>query len=154
MKKEGVKTVKKEITEGHEMRAASSAHLLRSQERSGKLGILFILPVMLAAGFLNGLSGAGGGMILGIFLPFYFGEDKTDHIFAYSSLSVLLFSTVSATIYFFLGQMTLSGIFRPILPAVVGGAFGGYLLKKIKPTLIKLLFSLLLIYSGVRFLWA
>ncbi len=122
-------------------------------ERTG-ISPWFLPLIFLAAGFLNGFAGAGGGMITGIFLPFYFrgSGEETEKTFAYTALAVLLFSTVSAVGYLAMGRFSPIAAAKNALPALVGGAIGGFLLKKIRPTVVKNLFALLLLYAGVRFL--
>ena len=133
-----------------------SAPAAALQEGKGKkhMSLFLLFLVFAAAGFLNGFSGAGGGMVLGIFLPPLFREEESNQAFAYMALAVFLFSLSSAIVYFFTGRITLDQAFSPFLPAVIGGVIGGYLLEKINPILLKCLFAGLLIYAGVRFVWA
>ncbi len=114
---------------------------------------LWLFGIFFAAGFLNGFSGAGGGMVTGVFLPRLFRDKDHNTAFAYTALAVFLFSLVSAVIYLLLGRITLAGAWQPLFPALLGGAIGAYLLQRIDPILLKCLFAGLLIYSGVRFVW-
>ncbi len=117
------------------------------------LSRLFFVLIFSLAGFLNGFAGAGGGMVTGVLLPFFFKEEEKKNAFAYTALAVLLYSAVSATGYLFLGRLPVDTALSNVLPALVGGALGGFLLRKINPALLQGVFALLLIYSGVRFLW-
>ncbi len=119
----------------------------------GEVSIWLLLPTFFCAGFLNGLSGVGGGMILGVALPLLLGAGGTKKSFSYIALAVFLFSLVSAAVYLSLGRMTLNGVGETVLPALLGGAIGGLLLQRIDPILLKCLFAGLLLYAGVRFLW-
>ena len=101
----------------------------------------------------NGFFGAGGGMVLAVTLPFFLSDDEKHLLFAYTALGVLLASAVSASVYLADGRVSVSAVSARILPAVLGGSIGGLLLSRINPALLKLLFSLIIIYSGVRFLW-
>ncbi len=114
---------------------------------------LFLFLIFAAAGFLNGYAGAGGGMVTGVLLPLFFAPGEKKTAFAYTALAVLSYSAVSATAYLLLGRLPVETAARNLLPALVGGALGGFLLKKINPSLLQGAFALLLIYSGVRFLW-
>lgn len=112
-----------------------------------------LFPVAFLAGLTNGFFGAGGGMVFAVALPLFFEGEDTGNLFAYTALGVFFASCISASIYLAEGRMSLAAVSANILPAAVGGAVGGYLLTKISPTLLKGAFALLLIYSGVRFLW-
>ena len=117
-------------------------------------GFLWLLiPLFFLAGMLNGLAGAGGGMVTALGLPFYFKKERSRNAFAYTALAVLLFSTVSLFAYSLRGDLSVAAAAENILPALVGGAIGGVLLTHIRPVLLKLFFALLLLYSGVRFMF-
>ncbi len=102
------------------------------------------------AGLLNGLLGAGGGIILvrgaEKVLPREYHDGRD--IFA-NALSVMLpLSAVSAIAYVIRGSV--SGVdFTPfILPAVIGGVSGGMLLAVIDTRLLRFVFSALVVWSG------
>lgn len=120
------------------------------RKRRGRTWLL--VSLFFLAGLLNGLAGAGGGMVTALGLPFYFERDGSRDAFAYTALAVLLFSTVSLFAYSLRGDLSVEAAAGNILPALVGGAIGGALLTRIRPVLLKLLFALLLLYSGVRFI--
>jgi uncharacterized membrane protein YfcA len=122
-----------------------------TKQKQVKSLVLFL--IFSAAGFLNGYAGAGGGMVTGVLLPLYFGEKDRKTAFAYTALAVLLYSTVSATAYLLLGRLPFRTALINAFPALLGGALGGFLLRKINPALLQGIFAVLLIYSGVRFLW-
>ena len=102
------------------------------------------------AGVLNGLLGAGGGIILvrgaGKVLP----RDSRDgrDIFANALCVMLPISAVSAIAYVLQGSV--GGIdFTPfVLPALIGGVGGGMLLSVIDTRLLRLIFSALVVWSG------
>ncbi len=112
-----------------------------------------LFPLFFAAGLLNGIAGAGGGMVTALGLPFYFEKEKSKNTFAYTALAVLLFSAVSSFAYSMRGELALEAAAKNVVPALVGGAVGGFLLTRISPTILKLVFALLLLYSGVRFIF-
>ena len=103
------------------------------------------------AGFINGLAGTGGGVLL-VFLLSYlcFPADKT---FATTNMTVLILSFISLFLY--LKNGTLSPELLPrffgtaFIPAVLGGAVGSLLLSKIKGSFLKKLFAVLVIVGGV-----
>ena len=131
--------------------ATTEKHLTeRKSEKRRRL--LFFIPLAFLAGVANGFFGAGGGMVLAVALPFFLGEDEKDSLFRYVALGVLLASAVSASVYLADGRVSVAAVSERILPALIGGGIGGLLLSRINPALLKFLFSLIIIYSGVRFL--
>jgi uncharacterized membrane protein YfcA len=102
------------------------------------------------AGLLNGLLGAGGGVVLvrgaNRVLPREYGEGRD--AFANALCVMLPLSAVSAVAYVLRGSV--SGVnFAPfILPAVIGGVGGGMLLSVIDTRLLRLIFSALVVWSG------
>ena len=145
-----VKNCKKQS--GERGGAAMEKHLTeRKSEKRRRL--LFFIPLAFLAGVANGFFGAGGGMVLAVSLPFFLAEDEKDSLFAYVTLGVLLASAVSAAVYLADGRVSAAAVSERIFPALLGGGIGGLLLSRIDPALLKLLFSLIIIFSGVRFLW-
>ena len=106
------------------------------------------------AGLLNGLLGAGGGIILvrgaEKILPREYLEGRD--VFANALCVMLPISAVSAIAYVMRGSV--HGLeFSPfILPAVVGGVGGGLLLSVIDTRLLRLIFSALVVWSGIAML--
>ena len=102
------------------------------------------------AGLLNGLLGAGGGIILvrgaEKVLPREYHEGRD--IFANALCVMLPLSAVSAIAYVLRGSV--AGVdFAPfVLPAVIGGVGGGMLLAVIDTRLLRLIFSALVVWSG------
>ena len=106
-----------------------------------------------AAGFLNGLLGAGGGIVLIYALsalhPQADAEEVRD-IFASAILCVIAMSVLSAALYTAehgIGTETISGLF---LPAAAGGVLGAYLLDKISTGILKKIFAALVLIGGLR----
>ena len=109
------------------------------------------------AGFLNGLLGAGGGIILVLFLASALSGIKEKGIFIYEkqdmiaiSLAVMIpVSAVSALKYAQRGAIDLPFIKELALPAILGGIAGGVLLSKIKEKTLVKIFSGVVIVSGL-----
>ncbi|MBO5898553.1 MAG: TSUP family transporter [Clostridia bacterium] len=109
------------------------------------------------AGFINGLLGTGGGILLVLVLQTYVrrhtnaavaAEAQRD-VFA-TALSVMLpISVLSTILYARGGTLDLGGFAPMILPTVLGGVLGAFLLDKLRLDWLKRLFSLLLLVSGV-----
>ena len=105
----------------------------------------------LAAGFLNGLLGAGGGIVIIWILEKtleYRTDDKRD-VFANALAVMLPISAMSAISYAVSGGLPRDDITRFLFPAILGGLLGAFLLDRIGADTVKTLFCLLVILSGV-----
>ena len=105
----------------------------------------------LAAGFLNGLLGAGGGIVIIWILEKTLGyrtDDKRD-VFANALAVMLPISAMSAVSYAISGGLPHGDITRFLFPAILGGLLGAFLLDRIGADTVKTLFCLLVILSGV-----
>lgn len=105
----------------------------------------------LAAGFLNGLLGAGGGIVIIWILEKAMGDITRDSrdIFANALAVMLPISAVSTITYAISGSLPTEDITRFVLPAILGGLFGAFLLDKISTAAVKTLFCFLVILSGI-----
>ena len=109
-----------------------------------------ILSILAGAfiGFINGFLGAGGGVLLVPFLSYILKEDtKVAH--ATAVLVMFPISVASAVVYIIKGQFNFSVTLPVLIGSAVGGTIGAILLKKLKSSVIVIIFSLLLIASGV-----
>ena len=110
------------------------------------------LPIMgFLSGIVNGLLGAGGGILIIYALNYSLGEqisDKRD-VFANALCVMLPISVISCISYAIAGNLSGSGIGIYSIPAILGGIAGAILLGKIKLGALKKLFAALVIYSGV-----
>ncbi|MBQ7820664.1 MAG: sulfite exporter TauE/SafE family protein [Clostridia bacterium] len=106
-----------------------------------------------AAGFVNGMLGTGGGIILVFLLGYLMKRERgynTRDVFATVIASILPMSLVSAWLYLKNGSVGMSDALPYITPGILGGLAGAYLLDKINLTLLKKLFAALVIYAGVK----
>lgn len=112
---------------------------------------LLLLLTGLAAGFVNGLLGAGGGIIIVFALSRIFPQmaDDKNGAFAAALCVMLPISVLSCAVYASRGSMSSEGFGIFILPALIGGALGGILLGKINSAFLKKLFSALVAVSGI-----
>ena len=105
-----------------------------------------------AAGFINGLFGAGGGMVLvPMLIKFCKLEDKK----AFSSaISIILpLSLVSLFVY---GKNRIFPIYEALpylLGGLGGGLLGGILFKKTSVKFLHKFFGLIILWGGIRLLW-
>lgn len=114
-----------------------------------------LAAVGLLSGAINGLLGAGGGIVITYFLSYLFKGENIDKnsIFANALITMIPISLLSFAIYLARGYVKLEwDLFYLTLPALIGGALGALLLKKINFKLTKLIFCAVVIWSGVSML--
>lgn len=100
---------------------------------------------MFASGLINGLLGTGGGSTAMPLLYRIYEDPKDAH--RWIGLVILPLTVLALVTQDFLPD----GFAVPLsLGALFGGAVGALLLDKIKTKLLRLIFALLLIASGVR----
>lgn len=113
------------------------------------------MAVGFAAGIINGLLGAGGGIIITYCLSYLAGKknESGNDIFANALITMLPVSLVSSVIYFVKGHIAPDvKMAYFIVPAALGGLCGALLLKKLKFRTVKILFTAIVIYSGFSML--
>ena len=113
-----------------------------------------ILPIVLigiGAGFLNGLLGAGGGIIIVMGLTLLLGKTIADPraIYATAIAVVLVLSFLSLWQYAAGGFLEAEYLYVLIAPAVLGGTLGAWLLRRLSPTLLSRIFAALVLVSGI-----
>ena len=121
-----------------------------SQKTSGdKLRLLILGGI--AAGFVNGLLGAGGGIIVIYVLTRLYGEDimKKNAVFGNALCVMLPISVLTCALYASRGYMRLEGFGVFAIPALLGGLLGGVLLGKLDTAFLKKSFAGLVIISGI-----
>ena len=113
------------------------------KKKNAKIGYF---AVAACAGVINGLLGTGGGVPLYFFLS---RRDADKRAYATASAGVLLLSL--QTLFLYRGSGTDFFDVSPLLPllAVMGGVLGALLLRRINERLLRWLFSILLLFSGV-----
>lgn len=101
-------------------------------------------------GFLNGLFGSGGGTVA---VP-AFEKNGTEPKKAHASSVALIFvlSLVTAVIYLMNGKLDFGTAWEYIPYGLIGAILGSFLLGKIPDRLIRIIFGLIMIASGVRML--
>ena len=113
------------------------------------------LGVGALAGFVNGLLGAGGGIIVTFFLSYALGNTKGEKnkIFANALATMLPISVLSLVLYITKGHLKLTDRLIYLIPsAIVGGILGAFLLTKLKFRFVKIIFAILVIVSGFSML--
>lgn len=105
-----------------------------------------------AAGAINGLFGAGGGMIL---VPMLIRFCKLDDKSAFSNAIAIIFPIclVSIIVYFLNGTFPLHEAVPYLAGGLIGGVLGGILFKKVSAAFLHKLFGLIILWGGIRLLW-
>lgn len=123
-----------------------------THESKKKLMMLVLLGA--AAGFINGLLGAGGGILLVWVFSLRNPNDSPEGVrdtFASTLAAILPITALSAILYSLgeSGTPSISELAPLILPAIAGGAIGAFLLHRINTMFLKKIFALLILYSGI-----
>ena len=109
-----------------------------------------------AAGFLNGLLGAGGGILL-VYALSALNTDKSPagvrDNFAATIACVIPMTVLSVILYAAEGRVSFASVSPLLLPAAAGGVLGAFLLDKISTKLLKKIFALLVLFAGIRMLF-
>ena len=101
-------------------------------------------------GMVNGLFGAGGGLLAVPVLKKMGLEGAKAH--ANAVAVILPVSVVSATLYLAKGYVGFSDAFQFVPTGLLGAVVGTYILKKISPLWLKRIFGGFMVYAGVRLL--
>ena len=111
----------------------------------------FLICAGILCGFLNGLLGAGGGIVAVFALRLSLGDELSDSrdVFANALCVTLPISVLSCLSYALRGELKINGIGLYVIPAMLGGALGGVLLGKLKASSVRKLFSALVLISGI-----
>ena len=112
---------------------------------------LFLILGALGAGFLNGLLGAGGGVVLYFTLAAVY-KSQTKENLVLSSASVMFFCLVSLFFYKGNSSLGIKEILAVALPAIFGGISGALLLKRLPRGAVKKIFSAVLVVGGILML--
>ena len=102
----------------------------------------------LIIGAINGLLGAGGGMVAVPMLRKIGMDQKKAH--ANAVAVILPISLISAVFYIIKGNVAVRDAL-PFIPAgVVGAVIATYALIKISPTYLKIIFGGFMVWAGIR----
>lgn len=98
-------------------------------------------------GTLNGLLGAGGGMVAVPILKRSVPQKKAH---ATSVCIIFPICLASAVMYIINGKVTYSDVSPYLLWGALGAALGTYFLRKINDRLLKKIFALVMLWAGIR----
>ncbi len=110
--------------------------------RAGGAGVLI--------GFVNGLLGAGGGMVAVPLLKWMGLDEKCAHA---TSIAVIWpLTMISAGLYLWAGHVALGDVAPYVLPGLAGCVAGAWVLKRMAPLLLRRIFGMVLILSALKML--
>ena len=114
--------------------------------------LLLLASAGLGAGLLCGLLGAGGGIVLLFALQRMGKREELRDAFA-SSLAIMIpLALVACWRYSSYGSLSGEELSPFLLPAILGGLFGGFLLGRIQLFWLRILFAALMVISGILLL--
>ncbi len=102
-----------------------------------------------AAGFLNGLTGTGAGIVF-LLLARIFGGEISKDTFAFSMSCVIPLSAFSLFTYRMPTDFSFTTMAVTVLTAAAGGICGAFLQQKLKIGVLKKVFAVIVIYSGIN----
>lgn len=109
-----------------------------------KMGIAGIL-----AGFINGLLGSGGGVLIVLYLTIIAKVERKNA--QATAIAVILPLTIlSSIIYAMRGYVDWSPLWKVSIGGIAGALLGAFLLNKLKSKLLKKLFGVFLVIAGIR----
>ena len=108
----------------------------------------YFVLLCVAAGILNGLFGAGGGVVVVPMLEKAGIEPKKAHATSISIILPLCF--LSGIFYFFSGHFSFGQAVGYLPLGLAGAVLGAWLLKKIPNDLLRRVFGIVIIISAVR----
>lgn len=123
-----------------------------NKQNKSELNIPKLLLIGALSGFVSGFFGAGGGVVLIISATVFYKTDIKE-IFAETAVITALFSVSSAVMYYSKGNLSFSSALPLILPAIVGGMCGAFILKKIKLRALSIIFGVITVIGGAVMLF-
>ncbi len=120
-------------------------------DKNGARAIIRLTLFGIAAGVANGLFGAGGGILIvfGLTPLLLFDEEGRRDVFANALCVMFPVSIVSLIGYARADRFSLDGFSHYLIPCVLGGVLGAFLLEKLKIPLLQKAFALIVIWSGL-----
>lgn len=110
---------------------------------------LLFLAIGATAGVVNGLFGAGGGLLLVPLMSRYC-RLEPKQAFATSLFVMLILSLVSLTVYLFRGTVDITAALPYLLGGIGGGVIGGIWMKNVQVKWLRLALAAFLLYGGIK----
>lgn len=112
--------------------------------------ILLLALSGVSAGFLNGLLGTGGGIVLVFTLGSLIGKEDKKEVYTLTLAVCLFLSLLSAASYAVNGGITIKNGMRYALPAGIGGGIGAVLLDRLPTESVGKIFGILVVIAGAN----
>ncbi len=143
---------KEKIAETNPMRKANVKKCEENAKRNQTKEFWLSILVGAITGFINGVFGGGGGMVVVPMLRFILKySEKQAH--ATAILIILPLSIASGLFYSAYGKVDV-GVFLPVaMGVVVGGIVGALLLKKLSAKWVSVIFCLVMAAAGAKMLF-
>lgn len=106
----------------------------------------------LVTGFINGLFGGGGGMIIVPLLSIFLGY-VSHKAHATAILIILPLSILSGLFYAYFGTLNLNVGFPVSIGVTIGGVVGAFLLSKLSSKWVVLIFSFVMVAAGIKMIF-
>lgn len=104
----------------------------------------------IAVGIVNGMFGAGGGMLAVPLLKKAGLSQKEAHA---NAIAVIVpITVISAAVYLLRGNVKVNDALIFLPTGIIGALLGTYCLKKLSPLWLKRIFGGFMVYAGVRLL--
>ena len=105
----------------------------------------------LLIGIVNIMLGAGGGMLT---VPFYKKMNMSQKQAQINTVATILpITIVSAFIYIRNGDVKISDSYIYLIPGLLGSIVGTFVIKRISNKVLSIVFSLFIIWAGMRLLF-
>ena len=102
-------------------------------------------------GVVNVLLGAGGGMLT---VPLYKRMNMSQKQAQINAVATILPITIaSAIIYIINGDVKISDTYIYLIPGLIGSIIGTFLIKKVTNKFLTIVFSVFMIWAGLRLLF-
>lgn len=125
-------------------------------DKKSAIALFITVLTGLTSGYINGLFGTGGGIILVFVLSKILTSDvgyTPRDVFAAVIAAILPMSIISAVFYVRGGGVSLALAEPYLIPGIIGGIIGALLLEHINLKLLKKLFAFMVAYAGARMLF-
>ena len=121
----------------------------KSAKKDKKTFLKFLSGLL--AGFINGLFGGGGGMVVVPSLRYLLGY-KTNSAHATAIAVILPLSVLSGAFYTAFGNFEFEPTVFCTIGVTIGGVIGAFLLKKLSSKPLTVIFSVVMAVAGVKML--
>ena len=121
---------------------------IHSYKKEKSKNRIFLLLGGAAVGVINGLLGAGGGMIAVPVLSKLGSSRKEAH--AGAVMMIFFLSLFSAAFYLFDGRLKLEAAYPYIPGGIIGAIIGAVLLSRLPDKVIRKTFAIFMLYTGIR----